>query len=224
MGLALASGARQHDVRVTGAQDSDAAALRPGSVGKVHDDRGRCAPHDHPAKRLGSRGVDLHVRKEGRHMDEISGFPARRAFALRTPADFAVAGEDIGDRLLLAMMMNTCAGSRQDLEQAAPQRRSDAELRGYSRQAHRAWRLCRPAVEFGRADNANWGIVCHELTPARFRAGSAGISRSSISFQPSSCLSQPSAAHSAGCDATCPVGVGFAFAFPRNIQVCSWSR
>jgi hypothetical protein len=62
-------------------------------------------------------------------MDEIAGFRARGVFAPRAPADFAGAGQDIGDRLLLSMMMDACTGSRLDLEQPAPQRRLDAELR-----------------------------------------------------------------------------------------------
>src|SRR5580700_892885 len=96
-------------------------------------------------------------------MDEITGFRARSVFAPRAPADFADARQDIGDRLLLAMMMDARMGSRLDLEQPAPQRRLDAELRCDCRQAHGAWRLCRSQVESGRAHNANWGIFGHRL-------------------------------------------------------------
>src|SRR5260370_29769870 len=109
-------------------------------------------------KRLRIRRIDLHVRQEGRHMDEIAGFRARSVFAPRAPADFADARQDIGDRLLLSMMMDARTGSRLDLEQPAPQRRLHAELRSDRGQAHGAWRLCRSRVESGRADNANWGI------------------------------------------------------------------
>src|SRR6266699_5531853 len=94
-------------------------------------------------------------------MDEIAGFRARSVFAPRAPADFAGAGQDIGDRLLLSMMMDACTGSRLDLEQPAPQRRLDAELRRDRGQAHGAWRLCRSRVESGWADNANGGIFGH---------------------------------------------------------------
>src|SRR5882724_8998439 len=96
-------------------------------------------------------------------MDEIAGFRARSVFAPRAPADFADARQDIGDRLLLSMMMDARTGSRLDLEQPAPQRRLDAELRCHSGQAHGAWRLCRSRVESGRADNANWGIFGHHI-------------------------------------------------------------
>src|SRR5713101_3907065 len=59
------------------------------------------------------------------------------------------------------MMVNSRTGSRLDLEQPAPQRRLDAELRRYRGQPHGAWRLCRSLVEFGWADNADWEIGSH---------------------------------------------------------------
>jgi hypothetical protein len=62
-------------------------------------------------------------------MYEIAGFRARSVFAPRAPADFADARQDIGYRLLLSMMMDASTSSRFDLEQSAPQRRLDAELR-----------------------------------------------------------------------------------------------
>ena len=62
-------------------------------------------------------------------MDEIAGFRARSVFAPRAPADFADARQDIGDRLLLSMMMDARTSARLDLEQSTPQRGLDAELR-----------------------------------------------------------------------------------------------
>ncbi len=96
-------------------------------------------------------------------MDEIAGFRGRGIFSPRAPADFANARQDVGDRLLLAMMVNARAGSRLDLEQAAPQHRVDAELWRDCCLAYGAWRLCRSLVEPGRADNANGGIGGHVL-------------------------------------------------------------
>src|SRR5712675_997202 len=61
------------------------------------------------------------------------------------------------------MMMDARTGSRFDLEQPAPQRRFDTKLRCDRGQAHGAWRLCRPWVEPGRADNVNWGIFGHHV-------------------------------------------------------------
>ena len=68
---------------------------------------------------------------------------------------------DIGDRLLLSMTMNARTRSRLDLEQPAPQRRLNAELRRDRGQAHGACCLCRSRIKSGRADNANWGILAH---------------------------------------------------------------
>src|SRR5258708_16141167 len=96
-------------------------------------------------------------------MDEIAGFRGRGTFSPRAPADFANARQDVGNRLLLAMMVNSRAGSRLDLEQPAPQHRVDAELWRDRCQAHRAWRLRRFLVEPGRADNADGGIGCHHV-------------------------------------------------------------
>jgi hypothetical protein len=88
-------------------------------------------------------------------MNEIAGFRVRGILSARTPAHFADARQHIGNRLLLAMMMDACTGSRHDFEQAAPQRRLDAELRRDRGQADGARRLCRARVESGRADNTN---------------------------------------------------------------------
>src|ERR1700730_7431731 len=137
--------------------------LWPHLVRKIDHDRRCAAPHDNPAKRLRIRRIDLHVGQEGRHMDKIAGFRRRRTFSPRAPADFANARQDVGDRLLLAMMVNARAGSRLDLEQDAPQRRVDAELWRDCCLAYGAWRLCRSLVEPGRADNADGGIGGHVL-------------------------------------------------------------
>ena len=88
-------------------------------------------------------------------MDEIAGFRGRGIFSPHTPADFADARQDVGDRLLLAMMVNARAGSWLDLEQAAPQHRIDAQLWRDSCLAYGTWRLCCCLVKSGRADNAN---------------------------------------------------------------------
>jgi len=55
-------------------------------------------------------------------MNEIAGISAGGVFALRAPADIACTREDVGDCLLLAVMMNSGTGSRLDFKQAAPHR------------------------------------------------------------------------------------------------------
>ena len=54
-------------------------------------------------------------------MNEIASRCARGRFSSFAPADLADAGEDIGDRLLLSVMMNTRPRSRCHLEYAAQQ-------------------------------------------------------------------------------------------------------
>src|SRR5438270_12786737 len=102
------------------------SGLRPGVVRKVDNDGCRGAAHDHPSKRFLSRRIDFHVRQEGGDMNEIAGLRTRDRVSSLAPADFADAGEDIGDRLLLSMMMDARARSRRYLEQAAPNCRREA--------------------------------------------------------------------------------------------------
>ena len=96
-------------------------------------------------------------------MDEITGFRARSVFAPRAPADFADARQDIGDGLLLSMMMDAGTRPRLDLEQPAPQRRLDAELRCDRGESHRARCLRRSRVKSVRAHNTNWRIFGHHV-------------------------------------------------------------
>lgn len=62
-------------------------------------------------------------------MNEIAGACTRDRFASFAPADFADAGEDVSDRLLLSMMMDSRPRSRLHLEQSAPDGRCNAERR-----------------------------------------------------------------------------------------------
>ena len=96
-------------------------------------------------------------------MDEIAGFRARSEFASVAPADFADAGENVGDRLLLAVMMNACPRSRRHLEQAAPDRRRNAERRRDGGSALGARRLRRSRIEFGRADDVDCSGGAHDV-------------------------------------------------------------
>jgi hypothetical protein len=53
-------------------------------------------------------------------MNEITGLCARDKFPVFAPADFANAREDVGDRVLLSVMMNSSSRSRLYLEHSAP--------------------------------------------------------------------------------------------------------
>src|SRR5450631_4512014 len=96
-------------------------------------------------------------------MDEVAGLGAGRILSLRTPADLADTGEDIGDRLLLSMMMNPGARSRFDLEQSAPKRRIDTKLRRHRRQPFGTWRLGRSRVEFFGTDDTDRSGFTHDI-------------------------------------------------------------
>jgi hypothetical protein len=89
-------------------------------------------------------------------MDEITSVRARRVFTPLAPTDVADAREDIGDGLLLAMMMDAGTGSRLDLEQPAPHCRVNAELRRDRSEAYGSRRLRRSRIKPGRGDDSNW--------------------------------------------------------------------
>src|ERR1700733_7128091 len=105
--------------------------------------------------------------QECRHVDEIAGLRARREFAALAPAHFAYAGQHICDGLLLAIVVNSRAGVRLDLEHAAPHRRFDAELRRNCSLAFRAAGLQRALVEFRRVNNADCGGIAHRFNWVR---------------------------------------------------------
>ena len=106
-------------------------------------------------------------------MNEIAG--------PRAPCEFAVrgyTGQHICDCLLLAMMVNTGASARFDLEHAALHRRFDAELRRNGGLALRAGRLQRALVEFTGVNNTNCRRIAHRFT----RGSSLESSRSKRGF------------------------------------------
>lgn len=102
-------------------------------------------------------------------MDEVTSSCRRGTFSLLTPPDFANAREDVRNRLLLPVMVNSGAGFRQDFEQSTPQYRIDAKLWCYRRQTLRADGLRRSGIELCRTDDTNWGKcarhIVHVLLP-----------------------------------------------------------
>src|ERR1700689_2667029 len=123
--------------------------------------------------------------QECRHVDEIAGLRARREFAALAPAYFAYAGQHICDGLLLAMMVNSGAGARLDLEHAAPHRRFDAELRRDGGQAFRARRLQRALVEFTGVNDTDCGGIAHQFNWVR-----RSKARNSIAASPTNLAAQ----------------------------------
>jgi hypothetical protein len=96
-------------------------------------------------------------------VNEISSPRARCKVAVRAPTHFACARQHICDGLLLAMMVNSRASARLDLEQAAPHRRLDAELRRNCSLAFRAGRLQRALVEFTGVNDTNCRRIAHRF-------------------------------------------------------------
>src|SRR6202041_3075957 len=102
--------------------------------------------------------------QECRHVNEIAGLRARCEFAALAPTHFAYAGQHICDGLLLAMMVNTGASARLDLEHTAPHRRFDAELRRNCSLAFRAGRLQGAPVEFTWMNDTDCRRIAHRFT------------------------------------------------------------
>src|SRR5579862_7558506 len=88
-------------------------------------------------------------------MDEIARFGDSHMLAARAPANFAGAREHVGDRFLLAMMVNSGAGAWRNVEQAAPHGRLNPELRRDCRASLGSRRLRRSGVEFIGTDYAD---------------------------------------------------------------------
>jgi len=101
-------------------------------------------------------------------MNEIAGLRSSNRFSPRAPTDFADPGQNVGDGLLLSVMMDTRARSGGHREEAAPDCRCDTE-RGCNRGAALGpWRLCRLLIELSRAHNADRRGKAHGV-PDRFR-------------------------------------------------------
>ena len=96
-------------------------------------------------------------------MNEITGLRAIVEFAIRAPAHFAHARQNVCDGLLRAVVVNPRASARLDLEHAAPHRRIDAELRRNRGLAFRARRLLGAPIEFGRVNNSYRGGIAHRF-------------------------------------------------------------
>jgi len=110
-------------------------------------------------------------------MDEITSVRACGVFTPRAPTHFANAREDIGDGLLLAMMMNAGARSGLDFEQSAPHRRFNAELGCDRRETQGSRRLRRSRVKPSGADDSNPRMFNRHVKNSGFalQGGQAGI-------------------------------------------------
>jgi hypothetical protein len=88
------------------------------------------------------------------------------AFARATdsPPNFADAGEDVGDRLLLPVMMYPGSRPRLHFEQATPDRGLNAECGCNGSATVGARGLRRRPIEFGRTDDVDGGRIAHGVS------------------------------------------------------------
>src|SRR5207244_8097484 len=95
-------------VAVECAAVSEASGLRMGFVDtlEIDDDRVVTVAHDDPLRCLVGR-IDLLMRNEGRHIDEVPGAGVRLIFQAVTPPHPDMATDHIDDGLLLAVMVGS---------------------------------------------------------------------------------------------------------------------
>src|SRR5271167_4010036 len=130
-------------------------------VREIDHDRVRGASHNNPDKAVFLRRIDFHVRQPCRNMDKITGVRGRGMLAALSPADQAIALKHVDDGFLLAMMMDTGAGSGLNDKYPAPKLGCDTIVGRDGGTTLGSWRLRRSSVELGRADDANWQIFAH---------------------------------------------------------------
>jgi hypothetical protein len=92
-------------------------------VRRIHNDGFRSAADNNPLEGDILRRVHLPVRKPRRDINEIPCVKRYVAFPSLAPPNVRRAGEDIGYRVLLSMVMDSRTGSRFDEEQTSPNRR-----------------------------------------------------------------------------------------------------
>jgi len=86
-------------------------ALTPVVIGQIHNNGFRSAADDHPLEWDVAGGIDLHVRKPRWDIKEIPCLQRRVELPSFAPPNIRSAAEDIGDRVLLSMVMDSRAGS-----------------------------------------------------------------------------------------------------------------
>jgi hypothetical protein len=141
--------------------------LVSGIIWEVDYNRRRGDPRHHPTKWLRIRRVDFFAcgTKAGTWMKSPAA--ARAALLPRTPHRTR---KNIGDRLLLAVMVDARPLAGFDLKQAAPRGRFEAQLWRDCRQTLRAGRPRGARIEANRTENPRRIFGHGDLTPARSHA------------------------------------------------------
>src|SRR5579863_374426 len=102
-------------------------------------------------------------------MQKIAGVRCCGELSSLAPTHQTCPREDIGDRILLSMVVNAGFAARRDDEYAAPHWANDALARGDRRQALRSWCLRRTSIECLWGDDADAGLrVCGHVNASGF--------------------------------------------------------
>jgi|ERR1700722_14651778 hypothetical protein len=97
-------------------------------------------------------------------MNEVTGSCVRAEFPFLTPPYLASTVEDVHNRLLASVMVDSSPGAWLDYKKSTPQGRIDEEFRCNGSTAFRTRRLGGAQVELLRADNANRFVLDHGLS------------------------------------------------------------
>jgi hypothetical protein len=95
----------------------------PEVIVQIHNDGFGSAADYNPLEGDVARRINFLVRKPRRDIEEIARLQGGIKLPSVAPANVRRAAEDIGDRVLLSMMMYSGAGSRLDGEETSPHRR-----------------------------------------------------------------------------------------------------
>src|ERR1700677_4642004 len=107
----------------------DQADVAPKVIRKIHNNRFGSTADNNPLEGDVAGRVDLLVRKPRRNVKKISCLQRGVELPLLAPANVRGSAKNIGNRMLLSMVMDCCARLRFDAEQAAPHRRFNARSR-----------------------------------------------------------------------------------------------
>src|SRR3984885_8023913 len=122
---------------------------------EIDYDRLLAAAHQHARQRRLVAGVDLLVRDEGRHVDEIARGGFGHEFEPVTPAHAGASADHIDDAFDRPMVVRPGLGFGVDNDGSSPQLLRSRAGVGDGRRAIHAGRLSRVDVEFVRMDDAD---------------------------------------------------------------------
>ena len=122
---------------------------------EIHHHRLLAAAAEHAGQRLGVGGIDLLVRHEGRHVDEIAGPGFGDELERVAPAHARLAAHHVDHALDRAVMMRAGLGLGVDHDRAGPQLLRAAPRMGDGRRAVHALRLRGVGVELGASHHAH---------------------------------------------------------------------